>query len=109
MISVEEALEKVLSDIDVPPLSNAAMDGYAVRSADTLGVVEDSPRVLRVIGEVAAGEVADQEVRPATAMRIMTGAPIPQGADSVVPFEETDEVERKAAGQTFGEIGLRCE
>ncbi len=135
MISVEEALEKVLSyvdvlereekpileclgqvsdediysPIDVPPLANAAMDGFAVRSKSTQGASKDSPRILRVIGEVAAGCVSEQEVEPGTAIRIMTGAPIPKGADSVVPFEDTDETERKALGKTFSEVGVLCE
>ena len=117
MISVEEALERILSyfqrlepeekpaldalgqvlaedvasTIDIPPLDNTAMDGYAVRAADTAGATEDAPKTLRVIGELAAGYVFEREVTPGTAVRIMTGAPIPNGADCVVPFEETDE------------------
>jgi len=124
MISVEEALERILalvpvlepvetpildalgqvvaedvvSPIDIPPLPNTAMDGYAVRAADTAGASEATPVELRVAGELAAGYVFEGEVRPGTAVRIMTGAPIPAGADAVVPFEETDE----PAGRAFG-------
>jgi molybdopterin molybdotransferase len=90
--------EDVTSPITIPPLDNTAMDGYAVRAADTDGATPDSPVTLRVIGEVAAGYIYDGEVEPGTAVRIMTGAPIPRGADSVVPFEETDET----AGRVFG-------
>jgi molybdopterin molybdotransferase len=83
--------EDVLAQFDIPPLDNTAMDGYAVRAEDTAGAQESSPRELQVIGEVAAGYQYQGQVMPGTAVRIMTGAPIPDGADSVVPFEETDE------------------
>ena len=117
MISVEEALSRILSYVDVlpaeevslvdalgqvldeevsagfniPPLDNTAMDGYAVRAADTAGASQDSPVELRVVGELAAGYEFAGKVEPGAAVRIMTGAPIPPGADAVVPFEETDE------------------
>jgi molybdopterin molybdotransferase len=83
--------EDIAAGFDIPPLDNTAMDGYAVRAADTVGARETSPRELRVIGEVAAGYVFEGALEPGTAVRIMTGAPIPKGADAVVPFEETDE------------------
>ncbi|HEY8836661.1 MAG TPA: gephyrin-like molybdotransferase Glp [Dehalococcoidia bacterium] len=117
MISVEDALERVLSyckqlepeekpvldalgqvlaedivaSFNIPPLDNTAMDGYAVIAADTEGASDKSPVRLKVVGELAAGYVYDGLVEPATAVRIMTGAPMPAGADSIVPFEETDE------------------
>ena len=117
MISVDEALERILSyfdrlepeerpvpdalgqvlaedvesTLDIPPLDNTAMDGYAVRAADTEGASEANPVRLRVSGELAAGYIYDGEVTPGSAVRIMTGAPIPRGADAIVPFEETDE------------------
>jgi len=120
MISVEEALDRVLgcvevlggeekpileclgqvldedvySSIDVPPLDNSAMDGYAIKAESNLGASESSPGVLDVIGEVSAGAVSEQEVRAGMAIRIMTGAPLPRGADTVVQFEDTDEVLR---------------
>jgi len=132
MISVEQALEKVLSyagvlgsteqpvldclgqvlaediysDINVPPRDNSAMDGYAVRAEDTRGASSQSPRVLRVIGTVSAGSIPEDEVKPDTAIRIMTGAPVPGGADSVVRFEDTDELQRKGDP---GEIGILAE
>jgi len=90
--------EDVTSPLTIPPLDNTGMDGYAVRAVDTDGASDASPRTLRIIGEVAAGYIFDGEVAPGTAVRIMTGAPIPRGADSVVPFEETDEPE----GRVFG-------
>jgi molybdopterin molybdotransferase len=72
------------------------MDGYAVRAADTEGATEGAPRELRVIGEVAAGYLFDGGVGPGEAVRIMTGAPMPAGTDSIVPFEETNEPFEKA-------------
>jgi molybdopterin molybdotransferase len=124
MISVEEARERILgvisrlpveqralgetlgqvlaadaySPVTIPPLDNTSMDGYAVRAADTRGAGEASPVTLRVIGEVAAGYIFAGTVEPGTAVRIMTGAPIPRGADAIVPFEETDE----PPGRNFG-------
>jgi len=76
--------EGVASDIDSPPFDKAMMDGYAVRAADCTGDV-----VLRVIEEIAAGMVPTQTLTPGTASRIMTGAPIPPGADAVVKIEAT--------------------
>ncbi|MBI2304244.1 MAG: molybdopterin molybdotransferase MoeA [Chloroflexi bacterium] len=90
--------EDVYSTFDVPPLDNSAMDGYAVQARSTGGASPTSPRFLSVIGQVAAGYLPKVEVRTGTAVRIMTGAPLPKGADAVVPFEDTDEVEQKKAG-----------
>jgi len=135
VISVEEALEKVLSyvevlepeqkpildcleqvlaediysTIDIPPLDNSAMDGYALRAKDTRGASEASPRYVVVVGEVAAGSMPTKEVRPGTAIRIMTGAPLPEGADAVVRFEDTDEVNRKSSGGDLSQIGILCQ
>jgi molybdopterin molybdotransferase len=137
MISVEEATEKILSYIsaldteekpilecldqvvaedikspyDIPPLDNAAMDGYAVQVRDTRGATPASPRILKVIEEVPAGSLPTKKVVAGTAVRIMTGAPVPQGAEAVVQFEDTDEVQRtrtRGAGQ-LGEIGIQKE
>jgi molybdopterin molybdotransferase len=78
--------EDIAADRDVPPFRNSAMDGYAVRGDD----VTTAPVRLRVVGEVAAGGFPDRSVGPGEAMRIMTGAPIPDGADTVVRVEDTD-------------------
>ena len=94
--------EDVYSSINVPPLDNSAMDGYAVQSRDTRGASRQSPRFLRVIGTVSAGSIAECEVEPGTAVRIMTGAPIPKGADSVVIFEDTDETQRQGSSTEIG-------
>lgn len=83
--------EDVVAPFDIPPLDNTAMDGYAVRAADTVGASERSPRELRIVADLAAGAVLDMVVQEGEAVRIMTGAPVPPGADAIVPFEETDE------------------
>src|SRR5688572_7983964 len=79
--------EDVVAPFNVPPLDNSGMDGYAVQAASTDGASPERPVVLRVIGEIAAGSLPDLAVGPGTAIRIMTGAPVPPGADSIVPFE----------------------
>ena len=115
MLSVEEALERILDQItalevvqvslsmaqglvlaqdivandDIPPFANSAMDGFALRSQDTHDQNGVLPR-LRVTGGIAAGYVADHAVEEGTAMRVMTGAPIPPGADSVIQIELTN-------------------
>jgi molybdopterin molybdotransferase len=78
--------EDVVADRDVPPFRNSAMDGYAVRAAD----VGTAPVTLRVIGEIAAGSVPAGTIRAGEAMRIMTGAPLPDGSDTIVRVEDTD-------------------
>ncbi|HTY81474.1 MAG TPA: gephyrin-like molybdotransferase Glp [Dehalococcoidales bacterium] len=95
--------EDIVSNINVPPLDNSAMDGYAVRAADTAGASEKSPVILKVIDTVIAGALAKKKVAAGTAVRIMTGAPIPEGADAVVQFENTDESKRQNA---LSEIGI---
>jgi molybdopterin molybdotransferase len=77
--------EAVTADRDIPPLANSAMDGYGVRGAD----VAQAPARLRVVGEVAAGHVSNMRAEPGTAVRIMTGASLPEGVDTVVRFEDT--------------------
>ena len=97
----------LVAPINIPPLDNSAMDGYALRAADISQAGGKSPVDLRVIGHIPAGTVSDQTVEPGTALRIMTGAPIPGGADTVVAFEDTDEVERREAGGSMEKVGVR--
>ena len=132
MISVEEASAKILSSVsvlesekkplldcigqvlaedvyapfDVPAHDNSAMDGYAVKAESIKGASLKSPKVLKVVGEIAAGHVSNKKVKPGTAARIMTGAFIPEGADVVVPFEDTDETDRSQNGTSKDEIGV---
>ena len=130
MISVEEALDKILdtihileperkpilqsmgqvlaedifADFDIPPLDNSAMDGYAVRWQDISGTSGARSATLSIVGEVAAGYLPNREVAQGTAVRIMTGAPVPAGADTVVRFEDTDEAMWE--GESPGEINI---
>ena len=83
------AAEPVMSPMALPPWDNSAMDGYAIRSADVAAAAEKAPISLEVIGEVRAGQAPDVTVRRGNAVRIATGAPIPPGADAVVPVEQT--------------------
>jgi len=80
----------VVAAVSLPRFDHAAMDGYAVRAADVASALPGAPVVLPVAGVVAAGDAAQPTLEPGTAWRIMTGAPVPQGADAVVPFEWTD-------------------
>lgn len=134
-LSVEEALERILSYVDVlpaesvsilqavarsvaaevrsgvevPPFRNSAMDGYAVKLDDLSGASSETPIELVVAGAVAAGEVPTQPLVPGTAIRIMTGAPVPEGTEAVVPFEDTDETGRASEGADIKVIGIQIE
>ncbi|WP_130799533.1 molybdotransferase-like divisome protein Glp [Streptomyces otsuchiensis] len=82
--------EDVTVPVALPPFDNSSMDGYAVRTADLRGCDDASPAGLRVVGDIAAGSGTLPVVGPGEAVRIMTGAPVPPGADAVVPVEWTD-------------------
>lgn len=95
--------EEIRSDVNLPGFDNTAMDGYAVRAQDIAAATADAPVVLEVVGRIAAGEPAtaglgEADLAEGQAIRIMTGAPIPSGADAVIPFERTDR----------GEDEVRC-
>lgn len=131
MILVEEALERVLADIrpltptrvpladanglvladdvrsaiSIPPLPNSAMDGYAIRAEDVAAAAK-SPVVLPVVGEIAAGSPPEPAVTAGAAVRIMTGAPVPPGADAIVRLEDTDEESRRATGKPLDAITI---
>jgi len=94
-INILSALGRVLAeDIaaprHIPPWNNSAMDGYAVKWADIKGAAPDKPVILRVIADLPAGQIFNGRVGEKEAVRIMTGAPIPEGADTVVPVEDTE-------------------
>lgn len=103
-VPLAEAAGRVLADprviapADVPAFANSAMDGFAVRAADL-------PGELRMVGEVAAGVVRSEPLAPGTAVRIMTGAAIPTGADAVVPIEEATEEEGRVTIEAAVEPG----
>ena len=111
-IPLLDAIDRVIaedlrSEIDVPPFANSAMDGYAVRLADVKTATPETPVELDVSGVVAAGQLPDHQLIEGAAIRIMTGAPIPEGTDAVVPFEDTDETDRRREGTTQETIGVR--
>ena len=82
--------EDVAAPADLPPWDNSAMDGFAVRSADVAGAGADRPAVLRVVDDIRAGAFPSRALQPGEAARIMTGAPVPAGADGVIRVEHTD-------------------
>jgi molybdopterin molybdotransferase len=82
--------EAIASPLDLPGFDNSGMDGYAVVAADVADATPDSPVSLPVVGEVAAGKTTIFALSPGTAVKIMTGAPVPSGATAVVPVEWTD-------------------
>ena len=84
------AAESVRATVTIPPWNNASMDGYAVRSADVAAASANRPVRLPVVAEIPAGKFAPRPLAAGEAMRIMTGAPVPDGADSVVRIEDTD-------------------
>ena len=81
--------EGVKSDMNMPPFDKSAMDGYAVIGADVAAASRDRPAVLKVVEEIPAGAVPAKRLGPGQAAKIMTGAPIPEGADTVVMVEDT--------------------
>lgn len=94
-VDLDHALDRTLSrpvwaNIDQPPFDRSPLDGYAVQSRDIQGASPDCPARLRVVERVCAGEVPTRQVTPGTAVRIMTGAPLPLGGDCVVRQEDTD-------------------
>jgi molybdopterin molybdotransferase len=82
--------EDIAGTVTMPPWSNSSMDGYAVRSADITPVMKGEPVTLRVVATIAAGDRAERPLKRGQAMRIMTGAPVPEGADTVIRKEDTD-------------------
>jgi molybdopterin molybdotransferase len=96
VVPLRQAVGRVLaqdvqSPINVPAFDKSPLDGYAVRAEDTATASPDNPVVLRVIDEVPAGSVSNKVVAPGETVRLMTGAPIPEGADEVVRFEDVQE------------------
>jgi molybdopterin molybdotransferase len=97
----------VVARESLPPFANSSMDGYALRAADVASAAKDNAVVLRVVGDIAAGTGDLIEVASGTAARIMTGAPLPPGADAVVPVEDTDEPWRDAHRALPERIAIR--
>lgn len=133
MLSVSEALSRVLSNfqslgtepvaaidaagrvlaepvratLNLPPFANSSMDGYAIRAADVRGVAAHAPATLAVIGDVPAGVLPSIAVQSGTAVRIMTGAQMPDGADAVVPVEATDDTRSPTGGPLPAIVQIR--
>ncbi|MCK4976422.1 MAG: molybdopterin molybdotransferase MoeA [Anaerolineales bacterium] len=82
--------QPLTSELDLPPFTNSSMDGFAVQSMDVSSAKPAQPVILSVVGDIPAGKIPEMIVKAGQAVRIMTGAPIPDGADSVVPVEDTD-------------------
>lgn len=99
--------EPVVAGDNLPPFANSAMDGYAVRAADTGGSSSERPASLRVVGDIAAGSVPDVTLTEGTAARIMTGAPLPAGADAIIPVEDTNEAWRDPSRPLPEQIEIR--
>ena len=93
------AAEDLLAAEPVPPFTNSAMDGFALRAGDCSGAAAGSPVRLPVAGVISAGEACVPPLAPGTALRIMTGAPLPMGADTIVPMEHV------TATQDWVEVG----
>ncbi len=99
-VSISEANDRVLAKnivapLNIPPFSRSTVDGYAVKAVDTFGASEDKPVSLRFCGHVAIGEPPKVVVEKGLAAEIVTGAPLPDGADSVVMVEQTNRRENK--------------
>jgi len=131
MIRVEEALNKILDAVSplglekvnildalgrvigedvyagraIPPKDNSAMDGYALRAGDTLGASEETPAILEVVEDIPAGSIPEKRIGPGQAARIMTGAPVPEGADAVVQMEDSRKEDGRVAILVGAEVG----
>ena len=99
-------MDQIRSGVNIPPLDNSAMDGYAVRSTDVSRATYQHPVMLEILETIPAGSLPRKELKPGATSRIMTGAPIPEHCDAVIPFEETTEKEYAKSGQ-LSEIGIR--
>lgn len=111
-VALPDALGRVLADdvtadMDVAPFDNSAMDGYAVIAADLEGATPETPVVLRVLDHITAGAVSTRTIERGTASRIMTGAPLPPGADAVVRIEVTRGLE--ADGGAGGTVAIESD
>lgn len=83
--------EPIVSEVSLPPFANSSMDGFAVRASNTKYATKDQPTAIRVVMDIPAGSSPDKELHTGQAARIMTGAPLPEGADAVIPVESTDQ------------------
>lgn len=99
--------ESIVARDNLPPFANSSMDGYALQAADSTFATPQQPATLRVVGDIAAGSAPQMIVEAGTAVRIMTGAPLPHGANAVVPVEDTNETWRGSHRPLPPEIEIR--
>jgi molybdopterin molybdotransferase len=98
--------QDIAATSDLPPFSNSSMDGFAIRAEDVLDAATGSPRSLRVVADIPAGSHPTISLAPGQAARIMTGAPVPDGADAVIPVEDTDFDNRDAGTPAPNEVQI---
>jgi molybdopterin molybdotransferase len=98
--------QDIAATSDLPPFNNSSMDGFAVRGADVVDAATDSPRNLRVVADIPAGSYPTISLGPGEAARIMTGAPVPEGADAVIPVEDTNFDNRDAGTPAPDEVQI---
>ena len=91
----------VISEINLPQFTNSSMDGFAVRAKDIINASQSNPVELTVIDDIPAGKLSEVEIQDGQTVRIMTGAPIPNGADCVVPIEATDQYRSSKRADTL--------
>ncbi len=116
-VSLIKSLNRILAEgirarENIPPFQKATMDGYAVRAQDTTGASEENPVELEIIADLPAGKVLKSALKEKCAIKIMTGAPLPEGADAVVMVEDTEKKGKKVLvkkavkpGENIGEAG----
>ena len=98
--------EDIAATTDLPPFDNSSMDGFAVRAADVADATTESPRTLRVVADIPAGSHPTISLAEGEAARIMTGAPVPVGADAVIPVEDTNFNNRDAGAPPPKEVQI---
>ena len=94
-VALNDAFDRVLvealvADVSLPPFANSSMDGFVIRAADVTNASQDAPVKLKIVGDIPAGRAPSITLQQGQAARIMTGAPLPSGADAVIPVEDTD-------------------
>lgn len=109
IISINDGVNQILAEdistnVDLPPFDNSSMDGFAVHASDLLNVSEENSALLEIVEDIPAGYFPQKEINPGQASRIMTGAPLPQGANAVVPVEFTNFSDRYSQQQLMENI-----
>jgi molybdopterin molybdotransferase len=101
--------EDIFAPDDLPAFPNSTVDGFALRAFSTLRANPQKAVLLRVVGDIAAGHTSELTLEEGQAIRIMTGAPIPAGADGVVPLEDTDAFNREAGTSAPQQVLVDCQ